>query len=386
MSDKDNRYMRMAIRQARQGKRNQSVEPLAGAVAVVEGRAVGLGFAGADNHAPAALHALGEVGDRVHEATLFTNIEPCLDSPDLDTSLEQLSRLHPRRVVIGALSESMLGSGEEPIAGANVIERLRHAGIEVDTGVCFAECTELNEVYYKFKRTGLPFVTVKVASTLDGRIATVTGDSQWISGERSLKLAHELRRDHEAVLVGIGTVLRDDPQLTVRLVKGRDPLRVVVDSKLRMPSTVKLLANDSEGNTVIATTGQADSSRVNELRKLGAEVLLLPTPKGASDSREVNNNGAGVDLLALLAELGRRRIGSVLVEGGAEIITSLLAAGQVDRMVIAIAPKIIGKGIEAVGDLRIDRLKDALTFSSLKTQRLGQDVIFDGRLNHHTDA
>jgi riboflavin-specific deaminase-like protein len=218
--------------------------------------------------------------------------------------------------------------------------------------------------------SSFPFVTVKFAISLDGRIATKTGDSQWISGSESLTLAHQLRCEHQAILVGIQTVLADNPRLTVRHVEGRDPLRVIVDSRLRIPSHANVLADGAAHNTLIATTETADASRRAEIEGFGADVLVLP----AQDGKEQ------VNLQALLAELRRRAVDSVLVEGGSGIITSLLAARLIDRLVVAVAPKIIGRGIEAIGDLGITRLADALTFVSLKTYHLGPDIIFDGRL------
>jgi riboflavin-specific deaminase-like protein len=217
--------------------------------------------------------------------------------------------------------------------------------------------------------SNLPSVTVKFAQSLDGRIATATGDSQWISSPASLRLAHKLRREHDAILVGIETVIKDDPRLTVRLVGGSDPLRVIVDSRLRIPLTARVLEGEAACHTLIATAETADRKRRKEIEALGAEVLAL----------KQKENHSTVNLVALLRELRRRDIKSVLVEGGAGIITSLVAARMVDRMVVVIAPKIIGKGTEAVGDLSIKRLGDAITFSEFKTRRLGPDIVFDGR-------
>lgn len=216
-----------------------------------------------------------------------------------------------------------------------------------------------------------PFVTVKFAQSLDGRIATSTGDSRWISGPPSLRLAHKLRSEHDAIMVGIGTVLADDPQLTVRLVKGRDPLRVVIDSKLRVPLAARVLADGAAARTLVAAAAtDVDQNRASEIQKLGAEILRLPAAP----------QGSGIDIVRLLEELSRRGVGSVLVEGGKGIITSLLAARVVDRLVVVVAPKIIGQGTEAIGDLGIARLSEAITFSSVKTRRLGEDIIFDGLL------
>jgi diaminohydroxyphosphoribosylaminopyrimidine deaminase/5-amino-6-(5-phosphoribosylamino)uracil reductase len=222
----------------------------------------------------------------------------------------------------------------------------------------------------KSKHPKLPFVTVKYAQSLDGRIATSTGDSQWISGPAALRLAHKLRAEHDAIIVGIGTVLADDPELTVRLVKGPDPLRVVVDTELRTPLEARVLAGGSAASTLIATGENVDKRRLSKIQNLGAEVLRLPAA----------SNGSRVDLRCLLAELGRRGITSVLVEGGRRIITSMLTARAVDRLVVVIAPKVIGQGTEAIGNLGITRLNEAITFSSVRTRRLGDDLIFDGRL------
>ncbi len=217
---------------------------------------------------------------------------------------------------------------------------------------------------------GLPFVTIKFAQSLDGRIATSTGDSQWISCEASLRFAHRLRRDHDAILVGIGTVLADDPELTVRLVRGRDPVRIVIDSRLRIPLTARVFSDGAATHTVVATSETSDPNKAREIERLGARVMrVAPTAEHS-----------GINITRLLEELGGRGIESVLVEGGKGIITSMLAARAVDRLVVVIAPKVIGKGTEAIGDLGITRLNEAITFTSVRTRRLGLDIIFDGRL------
>lgn len=227
------------------------------------------------------------------------------------------------------------------------------------------------------KRT--PFVTVKFAQSLDGRIATATGESRWISGPAARRLVHKLRSEHDAILVGIGTVLIDDPELTVRLVRGRDPLRIIVDTHLRIPLTARVLAEGAASGTLIVTSKSADRARAADIKRLGAEVLRIPG--SLSRSLPSSKDNSGIDLVRLLEELGRRGIASVFVEGGKGIITSLLSSGAVDRVVAVIAPKIVGQGIEAVGDLGITKLADAIVFSSVRTRRLGPDVIFDGRIS-----
>jgi diaminohydroxyphosphoribosylaminopyrimidine deaminase/5-amino-6-(5-phosphoribosylamino)uracil reductase len=384
MPQNEQRYMRVALKLARQASRRISSRPLVGAVAVSGGRAAGHGYSGADGKNPAALAALQQAGALAAGSTLYTNAEPCSDADDTAQSLLRIIAMRPKRVVIGALATLF----PLPEVANGAIERLRSAGIAVDVGLMEKECREFNAVYYKYAETGLPFVTLKFAASLDGRIATATGDSQWISSKSSLRLAHQLRREHDAVLVGIGTVLSDNPRLTVRLVEGASPLRVVVDSRLSIPLTASVLSDGLAAGTLIATTSQADPSRIEQLKKLGVEVLVLP----ATDTRETDPDSRrqppadapprrAVDLSALLAALGGRGIGSILVEGGAGIITSLLAEGRADRLVAAIAPKIIGRGLAAIGDLGIERLSDALTFSSVKMRKLGPDMIFDGRFD-----
>jgi 5-amino-6-(5-phosphoribosylamino)uracil reductase/diaminohydroxyphosphoribosylaminopyrimidine deaminase/5-amino-6-(5-phosphoribosylamino)uracil reductase len=215
----------------------------------------------------------------------------------------------------------------------------------------------------------LPSVTVHYAQSLDGRIATRTGDSRWISGDESLVYAHELRATHDAILVGIGTVLRDNPKLSVRHVLGRDPLRVIVDSRLRTPQSSAVLSDGAAAGTLLCTTEQAPAERRQTLQSMGALVEILDVdPSGRVNLRH---------LLRRLAEAGVR---SVLVEGGSGIITSFLRDSLVDRLVVCVAPKILGSGVEAVGDLHVRHLEHALTFLDFQVQRVGNDLIFDGSL------
>ncbi len=213
-----------------------------------------------------------------------------------------------------------------------------------------------------------PSVTVHYAQTLDGRIATRTGHSQWISGPETLRFAHALRAAHDAVMVGVGTVVADDPRLTVRHVEGRSPLRVVVDSQLRLPLAANVI-RDSAAPTLVATTDRAAEERVRSVQRVGVEVLVVQ-----------EDEQGRVDLTHLLRRLGERGLESVMIEGGARLITSALRLRVVDRLVVTIAPKLIGQGIEAVGDLDIARLSEAIEFDRAGFTRLGDDLVFDGSL------
>ena len=211
-------------------------------------------------------------------------------------------------------------------------------------------------------------ITIHFAQTLDGRIATRTGDSQWIGGPESLQLAHQLRADHDAVMVGLGTVIADNPRLTTRLVPGRSPLRVIADSGLRIPLASSVLT-DGAAQTLIVTTDQAPPIKQEVIRGSGAEIAI------------VRRTGTGrVDLQDMVGVLAARGVRSLLVEGGAAMITSMLQARLCDRLVVCIAPRILGRGIEAVGDLGIERLQDAVTFSSVRVTPCGDDLIVDGHL------
>lgn len=221
------------------------------------------------------------------------------------------------------------------------------------------------------KQPPRPTVTVSYAQTLDGRLATATGNSQWISGPESLALAHELRAGHDVIMVGVGTVCRDDPRLTVRLAKGADPLRVVVDSTLRTPQTAAVLSGGAATRTLLATTERAPAERCAAFMTLGATVLCLPA---GDDGR--------VDLVALLGELARSGVGAVMVEGGARLITALLRVQVVDRLVVCVAPKILGQGIEAVGDLGIHDLGRALSLQEMQVTRYGADLVLDGHVTY----
>ncbi len=214
-----------------------------------------------------------------------------------------------------------------------------------------------------------PLVTISYAQTLDGRLAARNGSSQWISCSISLEFAHNLRAQHDAIMVGAGTVCVDNPRLTVRLVPGRNPLRVVVDSTLRTPLSAAILVDGAASGTLLATTERATAERCEMLRRLGATVLVLP-----SDAE------GHVDLQQLLAALYARGIRSVMVEGGATLITALLRARLADRLAICVAPKILGAGIEAVGDLGIGALADALVLRDLSVERCGDDLVLMSRI------
>lgn len=222
----------------------------------------------------------------------------------------------------------------------------------------------------KYRQTGLPFVTLKYAQTLDGKIATLTGDSRWISGPSSLRFAHRMRSSHDAILVGVNTIIRDNPRLTVRLVKGKNPQKIIVDSRLRVPLDSNVLKERAALFTIIATTSLSDLRKIKRIQSTGAQVWLIRKDRYGH-----------VDLRSLLQKLGQRNIRSILVEGGSKMITSFLHKRLADHLVVVIATKIVGRGMNSVTPSPPYTLKNLASFSSLRFFRSGEDVILEAFIN-----
>ncbi len=371
--------MALALRLARKARGCTSPNPMVGAIVVAGKKIVGQGFhrrAGEDH---AERIALQKAGKRAHGATLYVTLEPCTHTnkktpPCVPLVLESAVR----RVVVAMRDPNPLVSGRG-------VRRLRREGIRVDVG-CLGEAAEhLNEFYCHWIRTGQPFVVLKAAMTLDGKIATARGESQWITSEGTRSYLHRLRSQVDALIVGIGTVLRDDPQLTARrMVDGgdvlatRQPLRVILDSRLRIPLTAKVLARlrgtglkGTPGiRTLIATTSEAETSKLRRLRSLGVPVLILPYKKGRPSLR------------ACLTHLGRMGITSVMIEGGSELNASAISTRLVNRVLLFVAPTIMG-GQDAksvIGGHSPRRLSDVLRLDELRTRRIGRDLLIEGNL------
>ncbi len=358
----DERYMKRALSLAGRGECRVTPNPMVGAVIVRDGRIIGEGYHRCCGREHAEINALRAASEPVEGATVYVTLEPCSHHGRTPPCVEALIKHKPARVVIGTPDPN-------PLVAGTGIAALGRAGIRTTVGVLESRCRALNERFFKFMETGRPFVTLKFAQTLDGRIATHTGHSRWISSPPSLAFAHRLRSSHDAILVGAGTVLADDPELTVRLVRGHNPLRVVVDGSLRIPLKARILQDLSTAGTLVAVTERASRQKIEQIRQKGADVL------------QVSKDAAGrVDLSDLFIALGRKGITSVLVEGGAGVITSVLRERLADRIVVVVAPKIVGRGIEAVGDLGIRRMEDSLGLAWRRIFRRGNDMIFDGRL------
>lgn len=333
---------------------------MVGALVVKEGEILGKGYHRKYGGPHAEVNALRDARRSVKGASMYVNLEPCCHYGWTPPCVDAIAEAEMSQVVIGTPDPN-------PTVCGKGIQALRDRGIRVKVGILEDRCKELNEAYFKYIQTGIPFVTLKFAQSLDGRIATKTGDSQWISSPDTLRLAHRLRAIHDAVLIGVGTALVDDPSLTVRLAKGENPQRIIVDGQLRMPLRAKVLNDDAVDKTIVVATEGANRKKAQRIRKLGAEIMWA-----------ARNRRGEVDMDDLLKQLGRMGMASVLVEGGAKIITSVLREGLADKIVLVMAPRVIGKGIEGVRDLEVRHLGEALRISRMKTRRLGNDIVIEG--------
>jgi len=359
----DEDYMKQALKLARKGLGKTSPNPVVGAIIVKDDRILSRGYHQRYGGNHAEVNAFQNARESLNGATLYVTLEPCSYYGKMPPCVDAIIQNHIGRVIIGTLDPN-------PKVNGRGVAILNQHGIATKVGVLEAECRDINEAHFKYMTTGLPLVTLKFAQTLDGRIATTTGDSRWISSDKFRRLAHQLRATSDAVMVGIDTVLADNPQLTVRLVKGRNPTRVILDSRLRIPLDAEVVKSQEIAPTIIATTSHADEKKLSRLREMGIEVLIIP-------EGEIGE----VDLKNLLHSLGKREISSVLVEGGAGVITSLLRQNLADKLVIAVAPRIMGKGIEAVGELNIREVSQTLKLSFRKVYKVGEDLVIEARIN-----
>jgi diaminohydroxyphosphoribosylaminopyrimidine deaminase/5-amino-6-(5-phosphoribosylamino)uracil reductase len=358
----DEKYLRMACRLARKAAGRTSPNPQVGAVIVRRGKIVGTGyhqFAGGDH---AEIAALKRAGARARGATLYINLEPCSHRGRTPPCTGALIRAGIKEVVCGTKDPN-------PLVAGRGFRQLRRAGIKVRAGVLEKECRALIEGFAKYITRRVPFVTLKLAVTLDGRIAAASGDARWISGDKSRNTVHRLRNEIDAVLVGLGTVEADDPLLTCRIPGGRNPSRVVLDSRLRIPLSAKILHLSDAGKTIIATGQNASQVKIRALEALGVQVLRLPL------------KGEQVSWRALLKTLARHGIVSVMIEGGGATAASALKERIIDKILFFYAPKILGGDarpmIEALG---FHRVRQAIAVKDLAFTSSGEDLMVSGYL------
>ena len=349
--------MAKALELAVQGRGRVSPNPMVGAVLVKSGRIVGRGYHREYGGAHAEVEALKEAGGRARGATMYVTMEPCCFHGKTPACTDAIARAGVAEVVAATLDphEKVHGKG---------MRCLRRAGIRASTGTMSARARELNEAYFTFHRLGRPFVTLKLAATLDGMVSTSSGESQWISGPKARRRAQELRCESDAVLVGVNTVLNDDPRLTCRALKGKRLLRVVLDSNLRVPPGAQLLRGR---DAVLVVTTVCPGRKAKLLRERGAEVARVRAGRsGRPRWRDV------------LVELRRRSIVRLLVEGGAEVASSALEEGVVDRVVVIHAPMLLGPGRSLTAAMRGRRLERAIRLRRVSHEELGDDVVTTG--------
>ena len=350
------RFMRLALVEARRGVGRTSPNPAVGAVLVKGGRVVARGHHAVAGGPHAELVALRKAGARARGADLYTTLEPC----------DHHGRTPPCSVAILAAGVRRVFSGSadpNPLVNGRGVARLRRAGVPVITGVLAAECDAVNAAWFTFITRRRPFVTLKLAATLAGRVATRAGDSRWVSGPEARAWVHRLRDQVDAVLVGRATALADDPRLTTRLPGGggRDPLRVVLDTRLSLPPTLRLFRQRSTARTVVFHAAR-------RARDLGPRTELERVARGPG----------GLDLAAVLARLASRGVTHLLVEGGGAVAGAFLSAGLVDRLALFLSPRLLGDGVSWGPAAAPRHMSGALRLADLAVERLGEDLLVTG--------
>jgi diaminohydroxyphosphoribosylaminopyrimidine deaminase / 5-amino-6-(5-phosphoribosylamino)uracil reductase len=360
-ADRDERYMRRALELAERARGLTSPNPMVGAVVVADGEVVGEGFHRAAGQPHAEIEALAASGARASGATMYVTLEPCAHEGRTPACAPRVISAGIRRVVAAV-------GDPNPLVAGRGFDGLRAAGVSVTVGVLAADAERQNRAFLTAMREGRPHVTLKGAMTLDGKIADTRRVSRWITGEEARRRAHGLRSASDAIVVGVETVLRDDPELTVRIDRAwpREPYRVVLDALARTPVDARLVAAATPARAVVMVGPDAPADRVHALASRGVTVVPCPAADGH------------VDLRAALAALFSREVRAVLVEGGGEVHMAFLDAGLVDRVAVFVAPLLLG-GRSAVALLggAGRKLEDAVRLGPLDVQRLGPDLLIE---------
>jgi len=361
----DEKYMKRAIELAKRALGRTSPNPVVGAVIVQDGQIVGEGYHLLAGTPHAEIHALLKAGERAKGGTLYVTLEPCCHHGKTPPCVDAIIASGIRRVVAAVEDPNPQVSGQG-------IAKLRSAGIEVEVGVLREEAGRANEFFFKFITTGLPFVAVKTAMTLDGKIATRTGDSRWITGETARRFVHELRNIYDAVLVGVGTVIKDNPMLNTRLnvENKRDPIRIILDGKLEIPMDSQVVLTANHQYTLVVTSRKVDAGRITVLEETGVEVL------------QVGDNPEEIPLGPLLKELARLGITSILVEGGGQVNASFFEAGLVDKVYWFVAPKICGgkRAPTPVEGTGVEVMDEAIRLKQVQLEQFDDDILISGYL------
>ena len=368
----EEKYMRRAIELAKKGSGHVNPNPLVGAVIVRDGEIIGEGYHECYGQLHAERNAIANAkkrGNSLEGSTIYVTLEPCCHYGKTPPCTEAIIEEKIARVVVGSDDPNPLVSGKG-------FQMLREKGIEVIPHFLKEECDAMNHVFFHYIRTGTPYVAMKYAMTMDGKIACYTGDSKWVTGEESRAHVQTLRNHYKGIMAGIGTVLADDPMLNCRIEGGRDPIRIIADSHLRIPMDSQLVRTAGQQPLIVACLPDADEEKAAQLQEKGVEVLRIPgvtTEDITEEQKEV------ISLPVLMKELGARKIDGILLEGGGQLNESALQAGIVDRIYCYIAPKIFG-GAQAktpVEGQGLTRAADAWKFNRIGMQEFGQDILLE---------
>ncbi len=353
--------MRRALELAEKGRGWTSPNPMVGAVIVKNGKIISEGYHHRVGRDHAERVALKKAGEKARGATLYVTLEPCCHTGRTAPCTDAIIAAGIKKVVYAVTDPDPRVNGK----GARVLEK---AGIIVERGLLRREATVLNEMYFGYHKNRRPFILLKTAQTLDGKIATVTGESQWISNVASRRFCHRLRSEVDGVVVGMGTVRVDNPALTVRLVKGRNPYRIVLSRSLQFPPSTQLLSHNDDSKTIIASTAPAIERFLKAKRRYRG--LIYWELKTGKDGL--------LDLHDFVRKAHEFGLHSLMVEGGSSLAASFLKAGLVDKFVVAIAPMVLGSGIDAIGDMNIKKISHAVAFERVSFHKSGTDRIFIG--------
>lgn len=359
--DVDEKYMALALELAEKGRGKVEPNPMVGAVLVKNGEIVGKGYHQVFGGPHAEIHAISDGGANCKGATLYVSMEPCAHYGKTAPCVDAIITAGIAKVVTTVIDPN-------PITSGKGIQKLKAAGIEVHLGVMEAQAKRLNAPFFKLMQKGLPYVIVKWAMSLDGKIATHTGDSRWITSEESRAYVHKIRGQVDGILVGINTVLRDDPLLTCRLEGGRSPKRIIIDSNALLPLNSRLLNTINESEIIVAVNKGAQQERVAKLEQLGCKIIQTKDTNGS------------VDLHDLFHRLGGMKLTNILVEGGSRVITSVIEGRHVDKVMVFIAPIIIGgEGAKSpILGKGIDKICEAAKFHEISVKRFSDDVVIEG--------
>lgn len=368
----EEKYMRRAIELAKKGSGHVNPNPLVGAVIVRDGEIIGEGYHECYGQLHAERNAIANAkkrGNSLEGSTIYVTLEPCCHYGKTPPCTEAIIEEKIARVVVGSDDPNPLVSGKG-------FQMLREKEIEVIPHFLKEECDAMNHVFFHYIRTGTPYVAMKYAMTMDGKIACYTGDSKWVTGEESRAHVQTLRNHYKGIMAGIGTVLADDPMLNCRIEGGRDPIRIIADSHLRIPMDSQLVRTAGQQPLIVACLPDADEEKAAQLQEKGVEVLRIP---GVTTADITEEQKEVISLPVLMKELGARKIDGILLEGGGQLNESALQAGIVDRIYCYIAPKIFG-GAQAktpVEGQGLTRAADAWQFNRIGMQEFGQDILLE---------